>query len=604
MEVFTKKRRDFGAPVNFSYTEPYLIDSLAPNPELHKLWVERTHRDQQFQTSREMSEHEVNTDRIETISRGIYHKEGGWPKEIDPTESEHVTRYRKKIERDRMYAAALRTLQTTCETIIKQNNAVEINEKYFDSAEESEVQSDESDVPTLKSLTVLRDPNGSPEDHDGRWARKVVWRHEGAQKSRKVAISYCSLDFDKRLSVDIGGYGSHNCSSYIWDITNPNFPEQELSATAPITCLEYHTKDTNLMLGGWYNGMLSLWDTRKGHRPVDTTDIKMSHSDAVLDLKWIKSKSGMECASVGADGRVLWWDVRKFSSPIDTMEVRLPAWALAGRNRPGAKRSSRGSARPGARGAAGTTAAEEKPVAPLLGTMCIDYDSAAGLNKFTIGTETGHICLCNSKGRTPSERISAVFHGQHGAISSLYRSPFYPKFFLTSGDWSVRLFHEEVGTPILASKYAESRVVDCNWSPVRPGVFASAQANGYVDIWDLVRRTTHSVLSTKVSEHALTCCSFDHSGNLLAVGDEKGGLTICEVSKSLSNIGSNEKHAVQSVLDREQKREKNLESRMKESRLGKTTAKVEDSVVADLAKEEEEVERLFLESIVGAHGSL
>jgi len=32
-----------------------------------------------------MSEHEVNTDRFETAVKGLYHVEGGWTKDINPT---------------------------------------------------------------------------------------------------------------------------------------------------------------------------------------------------------------------------------------------------------------------------------------------------------------------------------------------------------------------------------------------------------------------------------------------------------------------------------------------------------------------------------------
>ena len=40
-----------------------------------------------------MSEHEINTERFETGSRGINHTEGGWPKDVNPAEVEQVTRY-------------------------------------------------------------------------------------------------------------------------------------------------------------------------------------------------------------------------------------------------------------------------------------------------------------------------------------------------------------------------------------------------------------------------------------------------------------------------------------------------------------------------------
>ena len=40
-------------------------------------------------------------------NRGFAHTEGGWPSDVDPTEVEHVLRYRKKIEKDEEYAATI-----------------------------------------------------------------------------------------------------------------------------------------------------------------------------------------------------------------------------------------------------------------------------------------------------------------------------------------------------------------------------------------------------------------------------------------------------------------------------------------------------------------
>ena len=35
------------------------------------------------------------------------HVEGGWPKDVDYTEAEHVIRYRKKVEKDEEYIKRL-----------------------------------------------------------------------------------------------------------------------------------------------------------------------------------------------------------------------------------------------------------------------------------------------------------------------------------------------------------------------------------------------------------------------------------------------------------------------------------------------------------------
>ena len=38
------------------------------------------------------------------------HTEGGWPKDVDCTEAEHVIRFRRKIEKDEDYVRSIVTL--------------------------------------------------------------------------------------------------------------------------------------------------------------------------------------------------------------------------------------------------------------------------------------------------------------------------------------------------------------------------------------------------------------------------------------------------------------------------------------------------------------
>jgi dynein intermediate chain 2 len=47
---------------------------------------------------------QINTDCASTENRGIYHKEGGWPRDVNPHESDQTARYRKKIEKDETYS--------------------------------------------------------------------------------------------------------------------------------------------------------------------------------------------------------------------------------------------------------------------------------------------------------------------------------------------------------------------------------------------------------------------------------------------------------------------------------------------------------------------
>ena len=44
--------------------------------------------------------------------------------------------------------------------------------------------------------------------------------------------------------------------SFIWDIHNPNTPEQELTPASPLCCLRFNPKQTDTLVGGSYNGLV------------------------------------------------------------------------------------------------------------------------------------------------------------------------------------------------------------------------------------------------------------------------------------------------------------------------------------------------------------
>lgn len=46
---------------------------------------------------------QVNTARFQSVSCGMNHTEGGWPKDINPEDMEQTIRFRKKVEKDESY---------------------------------------------------------------------------------------------------------------------------------------------------------------------------------------------------------------------------------------------------------------------------------------------------------------------------------------------------------------------------------------------------------------------------------------------------------------------------------------------------------------------
>jgi len=53
---------------------------------------------------------QANTQQILSRTQGMSHTEGGWPKDVDCTEAEHVIRFRRKIEKDEDYVRSIVTL--------------------------------------------------------------------------------------------------------------------------------------------------------------------------------------------------------------------------------------------------------------------------------------------------------------------------------------------------------------------------------------------------------------------------------------------------------------------------------------------------------------
>ncbi|KAG9337234.1 hypothetical protein JZ751_029519 [Albula glossodonta] len=231
--VYTKKRSEFGRQCNFSDRPAELHVDILPDPTLAANFIERDPCDVPLQCTQEMSEHEVNTERYESESRGINHVEGGWPKDVNPQEMEQTIRFRKKVEKDEHYVNTIMQLGSVVmvpwgsvlsplsdpppqhmEHCIKQNNAIDIYQEYF--AEDEELE-DCEDQPSAKTINVFR------------------------------ATAAMSMD------------------SYVWDIENPNKPELTVKPVSPL---------------------VSYWDTRKGSQPVEMSTIEHSHRDPVYKVLW------------------------------------------------------------------------------------------------------------------------------------------------------------------------------------------------------------------------------------------------------------------------------------------------------------------------------
>jgi len=207
------------------------------------------------------------------------------------------------------------------------------------------------------------------------------------------------------------------------------------------------------------------------------------------------------------------------------------------------------------------------------------------------------------KAKGPNDRIGAVYPGHHGPVYALQRHPMFAKVFLTVGDWTARIWNDEIKTPIMTTKYHASYLTDGCWSPTRPGVFFTTKMDGTLDIWDYFFKQNDPTFTLQVTDMPLHTLRVEEKGKLVATGAADGSTTLFEICNTLSVIQPGEKQAINLVLERETKREKNLELRMKEAKLAAKKAEAQAAQASkadDPAKEEErlkDVEREFFDII-------
>ncbi|KAI9535963.1 Dynein intermediate chain 2, axonemal [Dissostichus eleginoides] len=512
---YPRLRSEFGRQPLFSDRSGGLILDLPPDPSLAPCFLLKNPRDQGLQAGRDMSEHQVNTERFESDSCGINHVEGGWPKDVNPQEMEQTIRFRKKVEKDESYVNSLLQLGGVMEHCIRQNNAVDLYQEYFE--DEDEVEQNQ-DPHSAKTINVFRDPNEVK-----RSVSSLSWQPDGGQK---LAAAYCCLTYQRTRDLDL--------HSYIWDIENPNGPDLSLKASSPLVCLEYNPKDPHTLVGGGYNGQIGFWDSRRGSLPVDVSSVDQSHRDPVYKALWLQTKTGTDLFSTSTDGQVLWWDVRRLSEPTDRLVLD-----------------------PGRGGdldrALGGVSLEFEPTMPT---------------KFLVGTEQGGVLSCNRKAKTSSEKLVCCYEGHLGPVYALQRNPFFPKNFLSVGDWTARVWTEDIReSSILWTRYQTSYLTDGCWSPVRPSVFFTVNMDGMLDVWDILFKQNDPTLSLKVCDEALYSLRIQDNGRLLACGSEGGGASLLELSSGLRTNQSNDKNLLAAMLERETKRERVLEARQREVRL-------------------------------------
>lgn len=97
----------------------------------------------------------------------------------------------------------------------------------------------------------------------------------------------------------------------------------------------------------------------------------------------------------------------------------------------------------------------DKPAPKILGGTSLEYNSDASPLKYLIGTEQGSLMMANKKKDRVEivQRFGAEQGKHHGPVYALQRNPAHLKYFLSVGDWSAKIWYEDIKTPVMQTRY-------------------------------------------------------------------------------------------------------------------------------------------------------
>ncbi|KOC61089.1 Dynein intermediate chain 2, axonemal [Habropoda laboriosa] len=527
-KVYVKTRAEFGKQCIFNTFGPNMDVNIQPNPSDMSDYIRRTHCHVGVQHSKQLALHELQSATATAKNSGMYHFEGGWPKEINPRDEETVARFRRRIEKDDNWEPKLHDLFEEMEDSVLQNAAVNIYEQYFDDMEPTELVQPLG----LRTVNVYTDPE-TPK----RPVTNISWSPDSGSR---IAVCYCFLDF--------GRLPDYSKRMYIWQVDNPNEPYMALEPFCPCVACDFNPRDPSVLASGLMTGQVCNWDLRTGRIPVQSSHLQFSHRTYANAVKWQPSKSNTEFFSTSSDGTAMWWDTRNLREPTEVLLCDL-----------------------------------EKPNDPhmdrAIGVSCLSFGPIIG-TKFMFGLENGIILTGSRKSKTNAEKLAVRYEGHFGRVNSVDRNTFNPAIFLTVGDWRARIWAEDtregnlISTPFLR-EYPTS---GC-WNKARYSVFYVTTSTGRLLVWDIIQTLRRPIFALQLCDERLTYLTPCDEGVFLAIGNFIGEVYLVEPTDFFRSFDKRDRSVLSEYLERCSKLTKAVDVRLREIKLvQKLTAEEEEMV--------------------------
>eukprot|EP00826_Nyctotherus_ovalis_P008308 TRINITY_DN12146_c0_g2_i4.p1 TRINITY_DN12146_c0_g2~~TRINITY_DN12146_c0_g2_i4.p1 ORF type:complete len:284 (+),score=71.50 TRINITY_DN12146_c0_g2_i4:73-924(+) len=262
----------------------------------------------------------------------------------------------------------------------------------------------------------------------------------------------------------------------------------------------------NLVIAGTYAGYLVVWDIRAKATPVLKSSLtREAHSYPIYALDVVGTENANTVVSISNDGRLCTWQMEMLTVPQRSFEMKC----------------------------------RNKEVC----ATCMGFPLEES-NDFYMGAEDNSLYFSQvvNTAEMPKDNCGVVesFPGHCAPITSISLHPTpiiwnkardYSHVMLScSMDWSVKLWNPKVGkTPMATFENAQDYVFDVKWSPMHPSAFASCDAEGFVDLWDISADTENPVVRCRRDNAIVHRLAWSADGKRLATGGANGVINVYNV---------------------------------------------------------------------------
>jgi len=407
---------------------------------------------------------------------------------------------RRQIESREDYQLFIDRATKVLERALYQNESPEIFIQYFPDDGRGEVDNDKKSGKKLSLNRIFLDEKWSKN-------RCVTGFDWSAQYPELLLASYYT---NEQAPSDPDG------TLLVWNMKFKNAsPEYVFHCQSPIMSCCFAKFHPSLIVGGTYSGQIVLWDMRSNKKtPAQRSPFTATaHTHPVYCAKVVGTQNAHNLISISTDGKLCSWSLDMLSAPQEIMELN-----------------------------------QQKQTRSVAVT-CMSFHPD-DYNNFLVGSEEGSVhSACRHGSKTG---ILSSFEGHQGFVTSVDYRPNdtqagYSHLFLTSSiDWTVKLWDSKESEPIHSFESNGDYIYDVKWSPVSPALFATADGDGRVDIWNLANDSELPTASTYVEPFApsdpkthpsLNKLIWTPTGNQVVVGDDGGRIHVYDIG-DVGDLGS------------------------------------------------------------------